>query len=151
MPTDEPAGGGRGRADGQSLAPLSQFILKIHSRCNLSCRYCYVYTMADQSWRDQPVAMTPTVLALAAQRIAEHAVRNAVRRIRVVLHGGEPLLAGHEFIDLPATMINQTVGAVAAVDIVVQTNGVLLEESMLDLLRRKGIRVGVSLDGGPTT
>jgi uncharacterized protein len=107
--------------------------------------------MADQSWRDQPVAMTPTVLALAAQRIAEHAVRNTVRRIRVVLHGGEPLLAGHEFIDLAATVINETVGAVAAVDIVVQTNGVLLEEPMLDLLRRKGIRVGVSLDGGPTT
>jgi tetratricopeptide (TPR) repeat protein len=28
--------------------PLREFILKIHSRCDLSCHYCYMYQMADQ-------------------------------------------------------------------------------------------------------
>ncbi|MEU9838708.1 hypothetical protein AB0C69_05725, partial [Actinomadura sp. NPDC048032] len=36
--------------------PFREFILKIHSRCNLACDYCYVYEMGDQSWRDQPRA-----------------------------------------------------------------------------------------------
>ena len=35
--------------------PFREFVLKIHSRCDLACDYCYMYTMADQSWRDRPV------------------------------------------------------------------------------------------------
>ena len=31
-----------------------QFLLKVHSRCNLACDYCYVYQHADQSWRTRP-------------------------------------------------------------------------------------------------
>lgn len=29
-----------------------EFVVKIHSRCNPACDYCYVYDMADQSWRE---------------------------------------------------------------------------------------------------
>ena len=39
------------RAAGHQPIPFRQFILKVHSRCNLSCSYCYVYEMADQAWR----------------------------------------------------------------------------------------------------
>ena len=31
--------------------PLRQFVLKVHSRCDLACDHCYVYQSADQSWR----------------------------------------------------------------------------------------------------
>ena len=41
------------------VAPFQQFIVKLHSRCNLSCDYCYVYHHVDQSWRDRPPVMTP--------------------------------------------------------------------------------------------
>src|SRR5262249_15228527 len=74
--------------------PIRQFVLKVHSRCNLACDYCYVYRMADQTWRDQPLAMSRETLRLAADRIAEHAARHRLSRVGVVLHGGEPLLAG---------------------------------------------------------
>ena len=37
------------RAAGYKPTPFRQFILKVHSRCNLSCSYCYVYEMADQA------------------------------------------------------------------------------------------------------
>lgn len=36
-------------------APFQQFVLKLHSRCNLACDYCYVYQMADQTWRSRPL------------------------------------------------------------------------------------------------
>ncbi|MGH8573602.1 MAG: FxsB family cyclophane-forming radical SAM/SPASM peptide maturase, partial [Gammaproteobacteria bacterium] len=39
--------------------PIRQFVLKVYSRCNLACDYCYVYQMADQTWRDRPLVMSP--------------------------------------------------------------------------------------------
>ena len=31
--------------------PFRQFIVKIHSRCDLACDHCYVYATPDQRWR----------------------------------------------------------------------------------------------------
>ncbi len=53
--------------------PLRQFVLKVHSRCDLACDHCYVYHGADQSWERRPKAMTGETIAWTAQRIAVHA------------------------------------------------------------------------------
>jgi hypothetical protein len=58
--------------NGFRLYPFREFVLKVHQRRNLACDYCYVYTMADQTWRSQPVAMSAEVWQAAARRIAEH-------------------------------------------------------------------------------
>src|SRR3569833_501380 len=79
---------------GVTSAPFSQFILKLSGRCDLACDYSYVYTMADQRWRAQPSLMSPDVVRRTAERIGEHAARHDLDRVSVVLHGGEPLLAG---------------------------------------------------------
>ncbi|WP_155353293.1 FxsB family cyclophane-forming radical SAM/SPASM peptide maturase [Acrocarpospora macrocephala] len=124
-----------------------QFILKINSRCNLSCHYCYMYEMADQSWRAQPISMAPTVIDAIAQRIGEHARIHDVAELEVILHGGEPLLAGPELIALAVKTIRRAVDVGTQVHVIIQTNGVLLSESYLRLLAGLGVRVGVSLDG----
>jgi len=36
------------------IRPFRQFILKVHSRCDLACDHCYVYEHADQTWRHKP-------------------------------------------------------------------------------------------------
>ena len=51
------------RGAGHEPVPFQQFIVKVHSRCNLSCSYCYVYEMADQAWRQQPKRMTRPIAA----------------------------------------------------------------------------------------
>ena len=76
------------------LVPLSQVVLKVHSRCDLACDHCYVYEAADQSWRGRPMVISEEVTAQAARRIAEHAAAHALSAVQVILHGGEPLLAG---------------------------------------------------------
>src|SRR5438132_12172314 len=86
------------RAAGHTPTPFRQFILKIHSRCNLSCTYCYVYEMADQAWRDMPKRMSRSVAAKTVERIAEHVERHDLTSVDVILHGGEPLLAGAEWL-----------------------------------------------------
>jgi len=76
------------------VLPFRQFVLKIHSRCDLACDHCYVYEHADQSWRGRPTAISSEVVARAGERIAEHAREHRLAEVRVILHGGEPLLAG---------------------------------------------------------
>lgn len=133
------------RAAGHHTIPFNQFILKVHSRCNLSCSYCYVYEMADQGWRGLPRRMSPAVAGEAVERIAEHTERHELSRVDVILHGGEPLLAGAKWL---ADLVGSLRARVPAqVDVSVQTNGTLLGPPMLIMLKSLGIGVGVSLDG----
>lgn len=64
------------------------------------------------------------------------------------MHGGEPLLAGAATIEHLVRTVRAAVPDETTVDFNIQTNGVLLDEPMLDLLRALGVTVGVSLDGG---
>ncbi len=134
-------------ATGWQPIPFREFIVKIHSRCDLSCDYCYVYEMADQSWRDRPRRMSMKIAEFTARRIAEHARAHQTPDIVLILHGGEPLLAGHELISYLVTATRESAGPDVRVDARVQTNAVGLDESYLHLFCELGIRVGVSLDG----
>jgi uncharacterized protein len=136
------------RASGARPWPFRQFVLKIHSRCNLSCAYCYVYELADQSWRHRPRIMSRRVVQATVTRIAEHTRAHDLRRVRVILHGGEPLLAGPAFITDLAARLRAALPPRTTADLLVQTNGTLLDEAMLEVALSAGIRVGVSLDGG---
>lgn len=130
---------------GHEAVPFRQFILKVHSRCNLSCSYCYVYEMADQSWRHLPNRMPEAVADRVVERIAEHVRRHDLPGVEVILHGGEPLLAGPLWLTQLTRSLRAHVSA--QVNIGIQTNGTLLRPAMLEVLRDLGIRVGVSLDG----
>jgi uncharacterized protein len=127
--------------------PIAQYVLKVHTRCNLACDHCYVYEHADQSWREKPLAMSAEVAGAAAQRIAEHAAARGIPEVFIVLHGGEPLLIGPARMRELLELLTTRVGAVARLDLRVHTNGVLLDRGWCDLLREYGVKVGVSLDG----
>lgn len=126
---------------------IRQFVLKIHERCNLACDYCYVYEAADQSWRHKPAAMGPDVVAQTAERISEHVAEHRPEWIEVVLHGGEPLLAGTDAITEAVHTIRAAVGDTTRVRFQIQTNGVMLTASALQCLDALDVGVAVSLDG----
>lgn len=136
-------------AGGWRPVPFREFVLKMHSRCDLACDYCYMYQMADQSWRSQPTRMSTAVAGLAATRIAEHARAHSLDAISIMLHGGEPLLAGPDLIGHMIGAVRDAVSERTEVRPFVQTNAVGLNEEYLALFGRLGVRVGVSLDGGP--
>jgi uncharacterized protein len=119
----------------------------VHQRCNLSCDYCYVYAMADQSWRKRPPLMQPHVWRAAARRIAEHVRTHRLTGVRVILHGGEPLLAGRERLLALVADVRAALPGGCHLRVGLQTNGVLLTESVLADLHDHGIEIGVSLDG----
>lgn len=131
---------------GGTATPFRQFVLKVHSRCNLACDYCYMYEHADQSWRTRPVVMSDLVVSRTAERIAEHAQRHGLADVWVVLHGGEPLLAGPDMLARVVTTVRDAV-TTARVHVSVQTNGTLLDETFLERFAELGVTVGVSVDG----
>jgi uncharacterized protein len=136
------------RTAGWQPVALREFVLKVHQRCNLSCDYCYVYTMPDQSWRSRPVVMDEQVWNAAAARIAEHSEQHELDEVWVVLHGGEPLLAGRKRLVAATEAVRSALPAGTIPRFSLQTNGVLLDEPTLRALRDHEVHIGVSLDGG---
>jgi uncharacterized protein len=128
--------------------PFRQFIVKVHSRCNLSCDYCYVYHHVDQSWRDRPKVMSAQTIAALAERIGEHTAAHGPKKIFLVLHGGEPLLAGPTVIDSLITAVRAAVPAATELEVTLQTNATLVDDHFIDVFRRHQVGIGVSLDGG---
>ncbi|MFC1405971.1 MULTISPECIES: FxsB family cyclophane-forming radical SAM/SPASM peptide maturase [Streptacidiphilus] len=129
------------------LVPFRQFVLKLHSRCDLACDHCYVYEHEDTQWRGRPMASPRRVLEQTAVRIAEHAAAHRLSSVRVVLHGGEPLLAGPETIGFAAEQLRAALPDSCGLDLRIHTNGVLLDRRFCDLFLEHDIRVGISLDG----
>jgi len=126
---------------------LSQFVLKVHSRCDLACDHCYVYEAADQSWRGRPMVLSGDVAAQAAKRIAEHARTHGLKTVQVVLHGGEPLLAGRARLEQVIGALRAATHGVCHLDLRIHTNGVLLSEALCELFAEHQVKVGISLDG----
>jgi uncharacterized protein len=131
----------------EGTLPFRQFILKVHSRCDLACDHCYVYEHADQSWRERPTVIQPDVVEQAGARIAEHARQHHLPLVHVVLHGGEPLLAGAQWLSRIARSLRAAIEPSCALDLRIHTNGVRLNEKFLEVFLAERIKVGVSLDG----
>jgi len=129
---------------------VSQYVLKVSSRCDLFCDHCYVYQHADQSWRDKPKALDQARARQAAIRIAEHAGIHRLSEVHVVLHGGEPLLLGPDGLRGILRSLRTLIEPVTRLDLRIHTNGVLLDETLCELFNEYAVQVGVSLDGDRT-
>jgi uncharacterized protein len=126
---------------------ISQYVLKVASRCDLACNHCYVYEGADQSWRTKPKFMTQAIAAQAARRIGAHAQAHELSTVHVVLHGGEPLLLGRDRLRGILSTLRSSIDPVARLDLRIHTNGVLLDQGLCALFADFAVQVGVSLDG----
>lgn len=137
-------------ADISALRAFAGYVLKIHSRCNLNCTYCYVYNMADQGWADQPKAMSLETMQAAMGRLRGHCLRHGRRTVAITLHGGEPLLVGPRHLAALIRIIRCTLApADIRARITIQSNGLLFSEAIGELLRAEQVTLGVSLDGLP--
>lgn len=130
--------------------PVSAFVVKIASRCNINCKYCYMYNLADTTWRRQPKFMSEGIYRKFVERIRDHTRTHSIKRIDFILHGGEPLLAGALGLDryfsifwevMDGTGVEPTLG--------LQTNGLLLSDEIGAVLAKHGASFGVSIDGIP--
>lgn len=128
---------------------ITAFLVKVASRCNIACDYCYVYTHADQTWREKPPFLSPEMRRVLARRIGDYVRDEGIDRATVIFHGGEPLLVGPEPLAETARWIRDAAQG-SKIDVGLQTNGLLLDRSSLMALAEADIAVSLSLDGPQT-
>ncbi len=130
------------------VVPISGYVIKVASRCNLNCSYCYEYNMGDSSWKKMPKYMEEEVFSKTLHRIKSHCDEHQFDNISISLHGGEPLLIGHERLASYLALADEILGGYR-LTLGIQSNGLLLDEAYLALLRKYGVSLGISLDGVP--
>ena len=130
----------------RSVADL-QFVLKVAARCNLNCSYCYVFNKADSSWKRRPKTMSDDIFEATLARIGDHCNRSGQRSVRLMFHGGEPLLVGVAQLRRWLERGLEVLSATTDVTFAVQTNATLLDENWAALFREYRVEVGVSIDG----
>lgn len=127
---------------------FSSYVVKVASRCNLNCDYCYMYQHVDQSWQDKPRLLSEDHQNLFAFRLKEYVAATGLKRVLIVYHGGEPLLFGADRIIQFSHKIRDALADLTCrADFGVQTNGVLLKESYLQRFEEEEISVSLSIDG----
>ena len=139
----------RNNATSHEPVPFRNFILKIASRCNLNCTYCYEYNHPDQSWRAQPRFMTTELIQSVAARIAEHVQQHELPYVHISLHGGEPLLLGVSRLGQILDILERGISPWARLTWGIQTNGTLLSAEWADMFSNRDVPVTVSVDGPP--
>ena len=133
---------------GATSEPITTYVVKVASRCNLKCSYCYMYEHVDQSWRDQPAQITAATTSLLGRRIAEYARQRSLASVAIVAHGGEPLLLGASGLRRFFSIIRREL-AEAGVEpsFGIQTNGTLVDAEIVRVCQDFDVGVGVSIDG----
>ncbi|MEL6558087.1 MAG: radical SAM protein [Bacteroidota bacterium] len=125
---------------------IKTYIVKVASRCNLNCSYCYMYNMGDTTYLQQPKFMDMGIVRAFAERLKEYYKDREQNSIYIAFHGGEPLMASPEFYQEAVKIIRDTLNGVE-VYFTMQTNGTLLTEEWAKLLNELDIQVGISIDG----
>ena len=126
--------------------PISQLLVKVASRCNIDCSYCYWFR--DAAVYDKPKLMSLEVLHQLLRRIEEHVARNSLIDFPIILHGGEPLLWGVEnFLEIAKSCEAISTRTGCEIPIAVTTNGLLIDDEWLNCFEARNISVAISLDG----
>lgn len=129
--------------------PVFSFLLvKLASRCNIKCTYCYWF-------RDPDVYRRPAVLTIESedalcQKLEQHIDAFGLTHFMIVFHGGEPLLfPKHRFVALQEKLIDieQRTGCEIARGVC--TNAILIDQDWVKIFDEFGVSVSVSLDGPP--
>jgi uncharacterized protein len=129
-----------------SQFPFSYTLVKLASRCNLDCTYCYWF-------RDKSVYETPALLTLAAEdayveKLRRHIIRYRAPSFFILFHGGEPMLFGPTRFDAfcrKLRALERDIGFTLKLGIT--TNGVLMNDAWCDLFLRHRVSVTLSIDG----
>ena len=121
-------------------------VVKIASRCNLNCSYCYIYNKGDDSYLKQSKFISNETIEKFASKIENYINKFNKKSFIIVFHGGEPMLAGKDrirFFVETMSKINSKINFHYAI----QTNGILIDQAWVEFFKELKVNVGVSLDG----
>lgn len=131
----------------RKIVPFKTFVVKVASRCDLNCSYCYMYNLQDKTYRNQPPRMDLDVALRTAERIRSHSERHGSPEVHIILHGGEPLTVGMNYLHQWLEVVRRGLGTSLDGYYSMQSNGVALTDEWIEFLAEHGVGIGISLDG----
>lgn len=124
------------------------FVVKVTEVCNIACTYCYMFRGGDTSFQRKPKFMSLDIAKQTIRRAKEHCEQNNIPKFNFVLHGGEPLLAGREFVEEFINYAKEEFYPTKTNLIIsLQTNGTLINNEWCKLFAKHKINLGISIDG----
>jgi uncharacterized protein len=117
----------------------------VASLCNLHCHYCYARNNAD--FQEQTEDRSPRMKKEVLERAISQILQVSAPTVRFIWHGGEPLLAGHDFFEEVLSLQLKYGKKKAKIINAIQTNATLIDDEWASFFKEKDFEVGVSLDG----
>jgi uncharacterized protein len=128
----------------KNVIAIDTVLIKIVSRCNINCTYCYVYNMGDNGWAKMPNHISDET-ALAVSKSLNELTLIQSKPFAVVLHGGEPLLLGPRRLDQILSLFRAAAPPDCSFGL--QTNGTLITDELLDICFKYKTTISISIDG----
>jgi uncharacterized protein len=126
---------------------IDKIVVKIASRCNINCSYCYMYNLGDESYKLQPKFIAEKTIQEFVKKILSHLQKNKLQRIHIIIHGGEPLLMNKTDFTNFINHFDLLKKNEIEVNFSLQTNGILIDNEWCNLFKKHFINIGISLDG----
>lgn len=113
-------------------------LIKPTDGCNLRCKYCF----------HQDYGYTPNKLDIAVLDRFLDITLPHFKSLTIVWHGGEPTFVGSDYFERCIDLVeNKRKQYGTIIDHAMQTNGTLLNQRFIDIIKKYNIGVGISYDG----
>lgn len=122
-------------------------VLKVTERCNISCTYCYMFNKDSRLFESKPKQMSVSTARQVGRFLRESAIKVGADTVRVVLHGGEPLMMQPTQFDELCQALVDEIHDPLRVQFSIQTNAMLVDDRWIALFGKYRMGIGISLDG----
>ena len=129
------------------MIKCSSLVLKVASRCNLNCTYCYMYNLGDMTYKNQPKIMSDETVDAILLKTKNHCINHNLKEFVFIFHGGEPLLCGISFFQRFIDQAHEILLPEVIPYFSLQTNAVLIDNEWVNFFIDNNISVSCSLDG----
>lgn len=128
------------------IKPVQFVLLKVASRCNINCSYCYWFK--DKTVYESSKVIMDEVLDAFYIKLKNHICKYSLETFSISLHGGEPLLAGKNKINKILSELRKIEEELnIKLNIFLQTNATIIDEEWIKIFLKYDIHLGVSIDG----
>lgn len=118
-------------------------IKPVSGLCNMRCRYCFYCDVIKNRTDDVLKMMSDETLEVVLRRAFEY----DADALTFAFQGGEPTLAGVEYYEKFTALADKYNVNGIPIEYAIQTNGLELDDAMLELFKKRRFLVGISLDG----
>lgn len=115
------------------------YIIHLTQRCNFGCSYCHSSAIS-MSAKGRDLTLEK------AEQICDFIAKTQTDRVTINFQGGEPF-ARLDLIEFICSKLTESVGQSKPLIFSITTNGSLIDEAAIELIRRYRISVTVSIDG----